>query len=527
MKKFIFSFLVLSFVIALSGFITTRKAEAIPPFARKYQTACPTCHVVIPRLNPFGRAFRANGYRIPGGADEVFTKDEPLLLGANPWKKMFPKTIWPSDIPGLPPIGLEVVTGMTVGLNNETTKTEFNGIDEFAMLMGGTMGESFSFFGDVNLYKFDSPKTGWIERMFIQYNPDWFGGKGHINLRVGEFEPRIVGPFSNHRSIQIMSWFMGYLNTTMPVIATNEEGVQIIRDFSGFYPNQKGIEIYGGFDGKNGGGWEYAAGVVNGEASHAQDIQTAATSGTGGSNPSLFVPASGGRFETNDEKDWYVGLHYKFGGMGVLGGGGDGDELAATDNWKDNNGSLPSVKIGGYFYRGSLDRADETVNQGTAEEAETNNDQHYTRAQADIDVFWGNMNLIAGYTVLHNKAGDGDTDSFEVDVVNEFTGPNGNTISIPGKETRQSDVGMDTTVNIFTGEISYVVLPWLIPTWKTEFVQSDFGASFNKNTVTVTALLRANIKFQAGVQWTDNKTNTPGSPRVYQDVVALGLQYDF
>jgi len=458
MKKFIFSFLVLSFVIALSGFITTRKAEAIPPFARKYQTACPTCHVVIPRLNPFGRAFRANGYRIPGGADEVFTKDEPLLLGANPWKKMFPKTIWPSDIPGKPPIGIEVVTGMTVGLNNETTVTEFNGIDEFAMLMGGTFGESFSFFGDVNLYKFSSPHLGWIERMFIQYNPDWFGGKGHVNIRLGEIEPRVVGPFSNHRSIQIMSWFMGYLNTMMPVRSFGEDGAPLTTNLHGFFPNQKGIEIYGAFDGASGGGWEYAAGVVNGEAAHIADIGST----NAGSNPNFSAGATG-RFDTNDEKDWYLSVHYKFGGMGVLGGGDDSEELSATDNWKDNNGRLPSVKVGGYFYKGSLD------NDGQTDNAGSNKDIHFMRAQADVDIFWGNMNLTAGYTLYRDKIGDGDASAALVDIVTptDINLPSGAVITLPvtTQQVVQQDLGEETTMNIFTGEISYVVLPWLIPTW--------------------------------------------------------------
>lgn len=488
MKRTIFGILVLCFVVLPFSGLFAKRAEAIPPFARKYQTACPTCHVVIPRLNPFGRAFRANGYRIPGGADEVFTKDEPLVLGANPWKKMFPNTIWPSDVSGLPPIGIEVITGFTAGFNNGV-QTEFTGIDEFAMLMGGTFGESWSFFGDVNLFKFDAPKLGWIDRMFIQYNPDWFGGKGHFNIRFGEFEPRVVGPFSNHRQIQIMSWFMGYLSTLMP------SGPRGINRF-GLFPNQKGIEVYGGFDGKNGGGWEYAFGVVNGEQAHASDIGVAFSGGPGGGNPRQRGDDNGS-FDFDDQKDWYVTAHYKFGGMGVL-GGGELDELAATDNWKDNNGKWPSVKIGGYFYKGSTD---ELVVSGLKDQT----DVDFIRAQVDIDIFWGDLNVFGGWTLFRDKFGDGD---------------GGGTLFF--EDT-------DTTMNIYTAEMTYVVYPWLIPTWKYELVQSDDKPTFAKHTITVTALIRANIKFQAGVQFTSGSVEkiAPTTPRIFEDTFSMGIQYDF
>ena len=45
----------------------SRDAEAIPAFARKYKTACITCHATFPRLTALGEAFRLNGYKMPGG----------------------------------------------------------------------------------------------------------------------------------------------------------------------------------------------------------------------------------------------------------------------------------------------------------------------------------------------------------------------------------------------------------------------------------------------------------------------------
>ncbi len=65
-------------------------AEAIPPFARKYEVSCADCHQGhYPRLNEFGRRFRENGYQLPDGAEdwaraaraiEAGTPDEKLAV---------------------------------------------------------------------------------------------------------------------------------------------------------------------------------------------------------------------------------------------------------------------------------------------------------------------------------------------------------------------------------------------------------------------------------------------------------------
>lgn len=55
-KRALFSLLVL----ALGSQWLCVETEAIPPFARKYQTSCQTCRVIVPKLNSFGEAFRLN-----------------------------------------------------------------------------------------------------------------------------------------------------------------------------------------------------------------------------------------------------------------------------------------------------------------------------------------------------------------------------------------------------------------------------------------------------------------------------------
>lgn len=47
----------------------------IPAFARKYGMKCSACHVAVPELNNFGRAFRDRGYRMDNGNDDLRLKD--------------------------------------------------------------------------------------------------------------------------------------------------------------------------------------------------------------------------------------------------------------------------------------------------------------------------------------------------------------------------------------------------------------------------------------------------------------------
>ena len=94
--------LLLLTVVALIGFQSSApRLMAIPAFARKYHTACATCHNNWPELNDFGRAFKINGFKFPKD-DEVFVKEPPLMLGAQAQKEAFPYSIYPGELPILP-----------------------------------------------------------------------------------------------------------------------------------------------------------------------------------------------------------------------------------------------------------------------------------------------------------------------------------------------------------------------------------------------------------------------------------------
>lgn len=92
-------------VLALSVFLLTQKGNAIPAFSREYATSCLTCHIVFPKLNDFGKAFKDAGFRFPKD-EETYIKVAPVMLGAEAQKQNFPNSVWPGTIPGMPPIGL-------------------------------------------------------------------------------------------------------------------------------------------------------------------------------------------------------------------------------------------------------------------------------------------------------------------------------------------------------------------------------------------------------------------------------------
>lgn len=94
---------VLSIVTLL--LVSARSALGVPAFARKYGTSCLTCHTVYPKLNPFGEAFRRNGYLFPG-VDSDYVKQETVALGQDASKKDFPNSVWPGALPGGVPLAL-------------------------------------------------------------------------------------------------------------------------------------------------------------------------------------------------------------------------------------------------------------------------------------------------------------------------------------------------------------------------------------------------------------------------------------
>ncbi len=509
-------------VFAIAGMLFAmfpQNSRAIPVFARKYKTSCTTCHwSSFPKLNAFGRAFRASGLRMPGGGDEVFIKDEPVAMGASAWSRLFPKAVWPGEIPGLPPISITVSSGFKylrerptnpMGSNrrrNNQSDSFFEGIGAIGLLTAGTLGETISWFGSLSFFENEGygGSTTKVDRMYFNYAPFLFGEQGLVNVRFGQFEPRAV-PVSNHRRQLRLT---NYLMDVLPVLPAG--------NFFGFAPNQKGIEFWGSMNGPGGkGGLEWAAGIVNGQPGGTLEVFQGAV----GVSEQIAINVeeqNDGRFDVNNGKDWYVTASYKIGGMGVLGEDSVDDSLVAKENWQDDQ-----VTIKGYYYQGTTGAFTDTPGggmgnavNGTGWDPDAN---RFKRYGVVIDANWWNFNFIGAASFM------------EDDISGTTTFGAGMGGIVP------QETGDKFDVSIYTGEVQYVFLPWLIPSYRFENVNPDYDArdvkSFSRHSFEVSILARANMKFLAGATFSSypdgrsgvgGEISAPDLPPL-DDMIRLGV----
>jgi hypothetical protein len=291
MKRILLAIMLLSPIILA---VYPENSWAIPAFARKYKTSCVLCHAPFPRLTAMGEAFRLAGYRIPE-ANELYVKEEPVSLGAEPYKRVFPEAIWPSTIPGLPPVSIRVTGDVTQDLQGGRN-THFNLPSEADILAGGTFGTDFSFWAEFDFTKTDdstdTDAAGWLmwEDLFSNVL-----GEHHLNIKGGN---------------------VGKYDIALPNTA-NENKISI-EDY--LYATALNLDTEPGFEANGfGAHWRYYAGVVQTDTS-------------------------------NNEKGLYGGFSVKLGGLGYDGSGGtlEAGGLGTTPSgyWRDD-----SVRLGFFAYR--------------------------------------------------------------------------------------------------------------------------------------------------------------------------------
>ena len=499
---------IFAIAVALPIALLSSDAGAIPVFARKYQTACTTCHYAsYPQLNAFGVAFRDRGYRIPPD-DEVYVKDTPVTMGVEPWKKLFPNAVWPSDIPGLPPLSVLVNSNFTVNPHRrmDTGKTAFDGVGEVELLMSGTYGESLSFFGALGLFGRPdfTPSRTELERMFLVYSPQFFNLGHHVNFQVGRFEPR-AAPFRDHVDLLSSGAAPDFADTWAVVPASN---------YTGFHPSQQGIELFGGWNGPGGkGGLRWATGLVNGSPTDMAIDGFSGVSTYPGVGSLMDISAIqtavedkwSGKGDVNNAKDYYARLEYKIGGMGVLGSTSQEASLKMSKNWQD-----PSLTLGTFFYRGTTgafkDITPAALIGGTSPFDKNGN--RFWRFGGEVTGNWWNLQATGAATFFRDKVSGG------VWALNR----DGMLVN-----------GNDFDTDIYTLKLDYVALPWLIPSFRFENVNPDYDVadwkSFNRYTALLTALVRANVKvtFSGIFNERQDGERVPALDNSYN----LGLQFDF
>lgn len=104
-----------------------------------YGTACSTCHTAAPKLNVLGEAFRLNGYEMPE-TRLLERSDDPVSLGAEPWKDAWPRAIWPGTLPGMLPAALRIQADMAVRGGGREPTFSYDFPHEIYLLAGGPLG---------------------------------------------------------------------------------------------------------------------------------------------------------------------------------------------------------------------------------------------------------------------------------------------------------------------------------------------------------------------------------------------------
>lgn len=318
----------LAFAIAILA--VTREAGAIPAFARRYGTSCQTCHMPFPRLNPFGDAFRRNGYRYPAGEDEDSVKESSIPMGQEAHKKLFPHEVWPSELPANIPMAV-VASGQMAF--DPDPPTDDDPEASFADL-GGTLGlrfatafdDTFSVWaaGELRATQSGGAEAA-LERVFLFVKPF---DDPVLDLRVGRFEPALLN-VSMHRTLGFAPW----ITTT-----------KVKDDPFTLEPAQVGLEASGV---AGSGRLTYAAGIVE-----------------------------GGGDRINADKDVYSRIAVKIGGMRLDGVGGPADSIP----WRET-----SLQLGvfGYFGRAAL-----------GDPAVASQEDGFVLAGGDVGLAWRDLTLL-------------------------------------------------------------------------------------------------------------------------------------
>jgi hypothetical protein len=143
------------------------------------------CHSGMPQRNAVGEAFKNNGYRLPGGGDEAFTKQKNIQIGTDEWKKQGLFTPVSASFPQFDPLSV-VLTGNIISYKTNTTKNgvevkkeelNYNAPSTAALFYGATIGEHLSVFGEIGSFGTSAAASNNVRAVYT-FSPG-------INLALG------------------------------------------------------------------------------------------------------------------------------------------------------------------------------------------------------------------------------------------------------------------------------------------------------------------------------------------------------
>jgi hypothetical protein len=434
---------VLFVIVGLLGSAAT--ADALPVFARKYQTSCQTCHSMFPKLNAFGEAFRLRGYRMPGQTEDM-VKEKPVSLGAPAYKRLWPEAIWPGEISSAVPLAVNMkLADLNISsLNDDGSVTsihnDFQFPQEVNLFGAGTLGDHVSYLGEVTFAENpDSSVSVELEHAHMGFDSP-FGPEDLFHFRIGKFAPNIVDGFQEM-----------WLSTDAGIdslFAYNPIGLHGGTGLAGdATPTPialpalvQGVEGYGIIAHRA----LWVAGMANGIGPSATDTT--------------------GRFDGNNAKDVYARFDYKIGGMGL--DGDTGGRPVPEKNWQDN-----SLRLGVFTYRGDASGTDFPTTTEDGVEANIQ-DVHFLRTGLYASWYYQDLNVFGAY--LHGSDSLQLADASTGSLLNAF---------VP-------------TFHAWFTQADYMIYPWLQATGRYETVTpGDITIpSLRTGVFTLSALVRANVK---------------------------------
>jgi len=389
------------FALILIWILLTGSSYAIPAFSRQYGTSCTTCHIDFPKLNDFGKAFKDAGFKFPKD-DETFIKIPPVMLGAPAQKDMWPHTVFPGTIPGLPPIGLrfnqffQVTSSNRNNFNAQSPGTVGTFIPQtdfepgfFSIFTAGNFGSDIAFWVDDDISVSGANANGGLGDAYLRFvNLSRFLNlpTDSLTLKVGQFELDL--PFTQARAYDISPYDI-YSQANIGAVNPAYPNQFVNNSFALAGPG-RGVEISGGH---HYGGYRYAIAVV--------DQNTSGTPPTNYPNvPSAVGGNSGGVgfFSDSNFKDLYGRLAYRFNLESDPASRHEIQAAGATGPRDHTYLTLGSY----YFYGRSVQRVQGVLSDNTTGNVLTVREPFY-RLGGDFDFNYRSLNIYGLYMDGHDN----------------------------------------------------------------------------------------------------------------------------
>jgi len=383
-------------------------------------------------LNPFGEAFRRNGYRFPsqkGSVDSDSVKASMIALGQEEYKKTFPNSVWPSNIPDAIPLSVMFNGGVNLNIPGSDAHDaagntfDWGGIiGEFHLFGAGALSDTLTYMTQLTISQSgDNSVQGDIETAYLLWN-DIIGPEHAINLWLGRlWNPQLT-------SFGLNSTFLA--DTRMP-------GVSVI----GLYNNSGAFSL--GAETVHNDGIE-----LNGILKHRFAYSLG-----------WLASHTGSGLNALNAEDAYVHIGIKSGGVALDGEGKYGPNVPdPAKPWAEK-----AITLDAFGYHG-LNVLDNGTGTGGGAATPVAQQDKFDAVGGTVRAQYDSLILdVGGQYEWHSHPYAGTAASVN---------PSGTTI--PGVPDYTSAAGV-----VAWGELNYVVWPWFVPGVRAEYTNATAEGASN------------------------------------------------